>query len=154
MFEHRQSVAPLFSRDATGSNLWFGLTAVTLLVAALLWQLSPWLSVFVVALFAVVSFVLLLRYLAADVPPSGEFVCRIDHESIECICPDKREGESFQLRLIEIVELRRMPADDSHGWYVVDVYGRRYWLTNHYGNPADLFAKLIENGNLSVDLYE
>ncbi len=97
---------------------------------------------------------MLLSLAAVDPKTPVEFICRIDHDSIECICPDERDGDSFKLSLIEIVELRRMPGDDSHGWYVFDVYGRRYWLTNHYGNPADLFAKLIENGNLSVDMFE
>lgn len=154
MFEHRQSAPVLYNRYVAGGNALLGLAALMLLIAVALWQVSPWLTVAGFVVVIIGGFVRTLRLLAADSQSPDEFVCRIDHELIECICPDEREGESFQLRLIEIVRLERMPGDGSHGWYVFDVYGRRYWLTSHYGNPADTFAKLIENGNLAVDMIE
>ena len=76
------------------------------------------------------------------------FVCLIDDEFIECVCPAGAFGDSFRLRLNEVARIEK----EGDRWYVCDGQGGRYWLTSHYGNPADKFVGELKR--LKPDIEE
>jgi hypothetical protein len=153
MFEHRRNVLPLsYRRFAAGNGIMLG-------VGGLLLAASPFMSLRVLIVLASVFALALFVYVcsAAIVPgafptSNSEFLCRIDDEAIECVSPDSVDGETFKLRLSDIVKIERLGPSGKERWYLWDGTGRRYWLSDHYGNPADTFVELIRAANRRVDV--
>lgn len=74
---------------------------------------------------------------------AGTFFCRLSCDRLECHCPVAGCGETFTLATSEIEKVERDDWGESYRLYVRDRAGRRYWLTDNYGNPADRFVELI-----------
>ncbi len=79
----------------------------------------------------------------AKIRRNETFVCILDEELIECVCPLKTRGDSFRLKLKDLVRIEQAEDNDSHRWYLHDQQGHRYWLTHAYRNPADRFVDRI-----------
>lgn len=87
---------------------------------------------------------LLVLYVAmAKIRRNETFVCILDDEFIECVCPVKTRGDSFRLKLEELVRIEQQIDGERHRWYLHDRQGNRHWLTDAYCNPADTFVEVI-----------
>lgn len=85
----------------------------------------------------------------------GEFVCTLDDEHLECISPVPLCGQSFRVAICDIVKVEKKPSgDSSHTWYLYNREGRRFWLTENYGNPAGAFVALIKERNPAIEEVE
>ncbi len=71
------------------------------------------------------------------------FVCILDDELLECVCPLKERGNSFRLKLDDLVRIEQKKDGDSSRWYLHDRQGNRHWLTDAYRNPAGRFVRRI-----------
>ena len=79
---------------------------------------------------AEVAIGLLVVYVAiAKIRRNETFVCLMDDELIECVCPMQERGDSFRLKLDDVVR--------------IDLEGNRHWLTDAYRNPAGKFVRRI-----------
>ncbi len=88
---------------------------------------------------------LLVFYVAmAKIRRNETFVCILDDELVECVCPDKTRGDTFRLKLTDLVRIEQQKDGDSHRWYLHDRQGSRHWLTRAYRNPADRFVRRIQ----------
>ncbi len=93
---------------------------------------------------AEVAIGLLVVYVAvAKIRRNETFVCLMDDELIECVCPIKERGHSFRLNLDDLVRIERERDGESERWYLHDLEGNRHWLTNAYRNPAGKFVRRI-----------
>ncbi|MHB8903353.1 MAG: hypothetical protein ACYC6Y_31710 [Thermoguttaceae bacterium] len=127
--------------------LWLGLT---LIVAGCfqiyffepVWPRHRLLALGILAGEAAVALVV-LGVAAAKIRRNETFVCILDDELIECVCPVKDRGDSFRIRLADLVRVERQLDGDSHRWYLHDRQGKRHWLTHAYRNPADRFVHRI-----------
>ncbi len=90
----------------------------------------------------------------AKIRHNETFVCLLDDEFVECVCPVPERGDSFRLRLDDLVGIERRPDGSSHRWYLHDRQGRHYWLTDAYRNPADEFARQILQFRPSISQTE
>jgi hypothetical protein len=79
----------------------------------------------------------------AKIRHNETFVCLLDDELVECVCPVPERGDSFRLRLDDLVRIEKRRDGASHRWYLHDREGRHHWLTDAYRNPADEFARQI-----------
>ncbi|MEX2119228.1 MAG: hypothetical protein WD847_06435 [Pirellulales bacterium] len=139
----REGVGVLIGVSAT----MFGLAAFYVLFFWWTWD-DDWL--FVIAGFAILAVVFLVAatYAIVNISRDGEFVCRIDGDTIECVSPVKGCGETFMIRIADIVKVEK--EEDSRSWYIWDRAGNRYWLTGNYGNPARKFIHVIREMNESI----
>lgn len=107
-----------------------------------IWAVDPW---FVVAFFGIEAIVCvgLLYYAFINIRKHELFLCFVDDELIECVCPVDGCGDSFRLQLDEIVQIERHDGGESYRWYLHDSHGHRHWLTSNYNNPDDKFVQRI-----------
>ena len=93
---------------------------------------------------AEVAIGLLVVYVAvAKIRRNETFVCLLDEELIECVCPVEDRGDSFRLRLDDVVRIEQARDGETRQWYLHDLDGNRYWLTGAYRNPAAKFVRMI-----------
>ena len=105
---------------------------------------TEYLSYFLGFLVAEVAIGLLVVYVAVGkIRRNVTFVCFLDDELIECVCPVKERGDSFRLKLDDVVRIEQKKDGESHRWYLHDVQGNRHWLTDAYRNPAAKFVQRI-----------
>jgi hypothetical protein len=95
-----------------------------------------------------------LCYAIAKIRRNETFVCLLDEEIIECVCPARERGDSFKLKVKDIARIEKRPNGNSHRWYLHDHQGNRYWLTADYRNPADKFVRQIRQLQPAVGQIE
>ena len=134
--------------------LWLGLIVMVvgcfqILLFRTMWTENlPFALTFLVAEIAVG---LLVVYVAvAKIRRNETFVCFLDDELIECVCPVKERGDSFRLKLDDVVRIEQKKDGESHRWYLHDVEGNRHWLTDAYRNPAAKFVRHIREHKPSL----
>lgn len=81
---------------------------------------------------------------------NGKFICRLDNETIECVSPVKGCGDSFKVKINDIVKIEKEEWAESYRWYIWDSADHRYWPTSNYGNPADDLIEAIRETNDSI----
>jgi hypothetical protein len=79
----------------------------------------------------------------AKIRRNETFVCLLDDGLLECVCSVEERGESFKLKLDDLVRIEQQKDGDSCRWYLHDRQGNRHWLTDAYRNPADKFVRQI-----------
>lgn len=98
---------------------------------------------------------LLVLYVAiAKIRRNETFICLLDDELLECVCPLKERGDSFKLKLDDVVRIEQQKDGDSSRWYLHDRQGNRLWLTHAYRNPADRFVRQILKLNPGIRQIE
>lgn len=127
--------------------LWFGLIVIVvgcfqIFLFHTMWTEKLPFALAFLAAEAAVGF-LVLYVAVGKIRRNETFVCLVDDELIECVCPAKQRGDSFRLRLDDIVRIEKENQGESQRWYLHDLEGNRYWLTDAYRNPAKKFVQRI-----------
>lgn len=119
-----------------------GMGTIQYLLFPRMWRTNPGV---VVAVLAVESFFVVvgLSYALWRILHPQRFVCRLDGEYIECVCPVKACGDTFRLAVAEIAKIEHAHWGETHRWYLWDRGGGCYWLTANYGNPAGKFIEAL-----------
>lgn len=127
--------------------LWLGLTVIGLGCFQIFLFRTMWTENLPFALGflgAEVAVGLLVLYVAiTKIRRNETFVCLLDDELIECVCPVKERGDSFRLRLDDVVRIEQQKEGERQRWYLHDLDGNRYWLTDAYRNPVKKFVRQI-----------
>jgi hypothetical protein len=127
--------------------LWLGLTVIVVGCFQIFFFRAMWTENLPFALgflAAEIAIGLLVLYVAVvKIRRNETFVCILDDELLECVCPLRERGDSFKLRLDDLVRIQQQKDGDSSRWYLHDRQGNRHWLTDAYRNPADTFVRQI-----------
>jgi hypothetical protein len=76
---------------------------------------------------------------------SKDFSCALYRNRICCECPDDTAGNTFDIPLAHIREIRRKSGGEGADKYtLVTADGHEYWLTSNFGNPAGAFARELK----------
>jgi hypothetical protein len=94
---------------------------------------------------------LVLWYAIINFRSRREFRCQLNTDRLVCSCPIKDAGESFSLRIADIVKIIVWGQGHCH-FALCDRAGRRYELPINYGNPV--FDIIAEIQRLRPDLPE
>ena len=133
--------------DGVSLLLWLGLIVIVVGCFQIFLFRMMWSENFPFAvgfLAAEVAIGLLVVYVAiAKIRRNETFVCLMDDELIECVCPMQERGDSFRLKLEDVVRIEREGNGESERWYLHDLEGNRHWLTDAYRNPAAKFVRRI-----------
>ena len=130
---------------------WFGLIAIVggcfqIALSRSVWAESRLIVLGVLALeIAIGATVLWLAI--GKIRRNEMFLCILEDDVIECICPLAERGDSFKLKLTDLVRLEQDGTGPTRRWYLHDRQGNRYWLTDAYRNPADKFIRRLQKLN-------
>lgn len=108
-----------------------------------LWEQEP----FTPVAFLIMEFVMIFGlgwYAVTNIRSDQDFICRIDHERLECIAPARDCGESFNIRLADIDRLEEVNRGKSYSWDICTNDGRRFHLMYNYQNPVKRFLATIK----------
>ncbi len=138
--------------------LWLGLTVIVLGCFQIFLFRTVWAENRLLFLGFLVSEIvislLVLSLAIAKIRRNETFVCILDDELFECVCPERNRGESFRLEVEKLVCIEKVQDGESHRWYLQDDQGNRYWLTNAYRNPADTFVRRLRQLNPELEEEE
>ncbi|MHC4878491.1 MAG: hypothetical protein ACYTGL_18750 [Planctomycetota bacterium] len=81
---------------------------------------------------------------------SEDFVCRLDHNPLQCSCPIGGPKLNFTVAIRDIVQIERQEWESGHDWKLIDQSGYHFCLTSGYRNPADRFVELIRELNPNI----
>ncbi len=145
--EHRKSTA------AEARSALAGVTFTILGVNVFVWVFFPSIwpndKLFVIA-FVTIEIVVMA---VANIRANSVFECRLDEQNFVCISPTKGCGETFSVRVCEIVRFeKKSSGENGYTWHIITVSGQRLWLTSNYDNPVEDFVELILARNPQITL--